>query len=133
MSTSTLPVYFYSIARSIVNSSNFGQLFLFYISLIAAFFTAALKLVQYSNVAAKESLTLIQKCTLFFYFLFSLLARCASFLCSLTLPALNINHFLQNQAFKEKPELQNFLSDVQYRKEFNTYRVIILDDIFNGI
>ena len=54
-------VYFYSIARSIVNSSNFGQLFLFYLSLIAAILTASIKLVQYSNVAAKESLTLIQK------------------------------------------------------------------------
>ena len=76
---------------------------------------------------------MIQKCTLFFYFFFSLLARCSSFLCSLTLPAININNFLQNQTFKEKPELQNFLSDERFRIEFNTYRVKILDDVFKGM
>jgi hypothetical protein len=85
------------------------------------------------NIKAKESLMMIQKCTLFFYFLFSLLARCCSFLCSLTLPALNINNFLQNQILKAKPELQDTLTFSRARAEFNLIRVVYLDDIYKGM
>ena len=60
-------------------------------------------------------------------------AKSYSLFLALTMPALNLNYFLQNQSEKDNRELSSYLSDKIYRINFNINRERILTSVFNAV
>merc|ERR1719495_2393034 len=67
------------------------------------------------------------------YFLMTIFAKVYTCFISITLPALNWNHFLQDDAYVEKRDLTYLFSDEIYRKDFNVVRKRLLNTVSDNI
>ena len=88
---------------------------------------------KHSDVLQKSSLRLKQKCLLVIYFSLVIFGRIYSSFVSLTLPAINLNLFLQDEVAQNKRDLSNFLSNQFYRLDFNVKRQESLKEVSSQI
>ena len=126
-------VYFYSVANAVLNLNNFTRIVLFVGGVISSFFLAAYKFVSFSNLIENQILFLSHQFILMMYFLLTIFAKVYACFISITLPALNWNHFLQDDGYVEKRDLTYLLSDEIYRKDFNVVRKRLLNTVSDNI
>ena len=114
--------YFDNLAVTLLSRGNWSDTFFFLGGILTSTLSASGKLALYLNWCKRGAFSIRQKIYFVLYFFLSSLARVFSLVISIHLSSLNFHYWLQTAEYQDKAERTGLLSNVEYRKEFLTYR-----------